>query len=667
MISGEAHQRRTVLVSALLLSLAALIAYANSFSVPFLFDDWVTIQHNPRLRELWPIWSAFNPPEFTGVGGRPVANLSLVLNYAISGDSVPGFHAINLLIHLLAGLTLFGIVRRTLRLPRWQERYQRSAETIALAAAALWLLQPLHTQAVTYVSQRTESLMGLFYLLTLYAFIRGVIAASRGWLLVAVVSCFAGMATKEGMVTVPVVVLLYDFVFLSGSVVTAWRRRWLVYAGLASSWILLAVLMSGLRGRGVGFGLGMSGWSYLLIECRAIMHYLSLSLWPAPLVFDYGVDLGRPGWTEALSAVALAGFGVGTIAALWRRPAAGFLAAWFLITLAPTSSVVPIPLQPVSENRVYVPSAAVLTALAFSVHACSGPRGLRACFVAALAFAGLTALRNRDYASEIAIWSDTVAKRPDSSRAHSNLGHALQAAGRLAEAKAQHERALQLRPEYAEAHVNLAALLGQLGQIDQAVAHSRRATEIDPRNPNAFFNLGVGLTQKGDLPGAIAAYEAALRLRTASAETHSNLALLLLRVGRPAEAILQSEAALRLKPGLVIARFALAVALTVTGKPADAIPHFQEVVRTEPNHFEASLNLGNLLLQLGRAPEALGPLATAARLNPNQPEIHFALGNALQAAGRVPEAIRSYEAAVRLNPQFEAAKDMLARLRSPAK
>src|SRR5688500_477519 len=215
--STEFREPTRVLLPAVLLAVAAVLAYANSFSVPLLFDDWVTIQHNPRLRQLWPIWSALSPPEYSGVGGRPVANLSFVLNYALTGESVPGFHAINLAIHFLAGLTLFGIVRRTLRLPQWRERFHRSAGAVALAVAGLWMLQPVQTQSVTYVSQRTESLMGLFYLFTLYAFIRGATSpGSRAWFIAAVASCFAGMGTKEGMVTIPVIILLYDFVFLSG-------------------------------------------------------------------------------------------------------------------------------------------------------------------------------------------------------------------------------------------------------------------------------------------------------------------------------------------------------------------------------------------------------------------------------------------------------------------
>ena len=691
--------RNRVLVSVALLAIAVVLAYANSFSVPLLFDDWVTIQHNPRLRQLWPIWAAFSPPENSGVGGRPIANLSFVLNYALTGESVRGFHAGNLVIHFLAGLTLFGIIRRTLRLPRWSEATRRSAEGVALAAAALWMLQPVQTQSVTYVSQRTESLMGLFYLLTLYAFIRGAEpGGKRRWFAVAVAACFAGMGTKEGMVTVPVMVLLYDFVFLSGSFINAWRIRWRVYAGLAASWVWLATLMGGLHGRGVGFGLGMSWWSYLLIECRAILRYLSLAIWPSPLVFDYGIDLGTPGVVEVLSALGVIALGIGTLVALWRAPVIGFLGAWFLITLAPTSSVVPIPLQPISENRIYVPTAAVLTGLAVLLHHVGGRRGLRATYVAAFVFGGLTAARNRDYWSELAIWADTVAKRPASSRAHSNLGHALQTTGRLAEAKLEHEAALQIRPDYAEAHVNLASILGQLGQLDAAVAHSRRAAQIDPRNPNAFFNLGVALTQKGDVAGAIAAYESAVRTGIASAETHCNLSLLLAPVGRVQEAIAHAETARRMKPDSVLSRFSLACALALGGRGLEAIPLFQEVIQAQPRHLEAHQNLGTLLLQIGKPAEALVVFESGIRINPNHAGVRFGLGNALLNTGRVADAIREYEAtlrltppspdlhlnlglalaqagrnaeaaanfetALRLNPQLKAAADGLARLRA---
>jgi tetratricopeptide (TPR) repeat protein len=649
--------RRTAFIAGAVLLVAALIAYANSFSVPLIFDDWVTILHNPNLRKVWPIWSAFSPPEYSGVGGRPIANLSFVLNYAVTGESMAGFHAVNLAIHFLAGLTLFGIVRRTLVRIEWPDRGAHVATVLALAVAAFWTLHPVQTQSVTYVSQRTEVLMGCFYFLTLYCFIRATESgATWRWPVLTTAACLAGMATKEGMVTAPVMLFLYDYVFVAGSITVAWRQRWRVYLALVATWIVLPLLMGGLRGRGVGFGLGMDAATYLLIECGAVMRYLGLALWPWPLVFDYGTDLGGVGAARMVSAVGIFGIALGTLWALWRRPAIGFLGAWFLITLAPTSSVVPIPLQPISENRVYVPLAAVVAGLVFWIATAIGRRDSRPVFTsAAFALVALTIARNRDYRSEVSIWADTVAKRPDSARAHNNLGHVLQAAGRLPEARAEHETALRLRPGYADAHLNLASVLGRLGMVDGALEHSHRAVQLEPQNANAHYNLGVAYREKGNVEAAIAAFEATLRVRPEFTEARNNVAILLLQTGKPAAAIAHSEAALRTNPNSIDARYNLACGLSMVGRSAEAAPLFQEVARVRPTRPDVQLNLGITLQQLGRVTEASDAYQALLRLDPNHAVAHFNLGNILLTTGKTAEALNHYEAALRSNPNFSDA------------
>lgn len=629
---------RDVVIAGVLLAIAALLAYANSFAVPLIFDDWVTIQHNPKLRQLWPIWEVFQPPEYSGVGGRPVANLVFVLNYALTGESMAGFHFFNLVLHLAAGLTLFGVVRRTLARGDWLRERAREATWVAAAVAAWWTLQPVQTQSVTYVSQRTEVLMGLFYFLTLYGFVRATEAgAGNGWRIVSMVCCAAGMASKEGMATAPVMVFLYDVAFVAGSWREAWSRRWRFHLSLCASWILLALLLGGLRGRGVGFGLGLDAFSYLLIECGAVLRYLTLGLWPWPLVFDYGTDLGGIGVTQWASAAVLVALGGATLWAWGRKPAWGFVGAWFFVTLAPTSSIVPIPLQPISENRVYVPLAAVATATALGLYGALGRRSGWVLGAAAVALGALTLARNRDYRSEVSIWSDTVAKRPDSSRAYNNLGHAFQAVGKLPEARAAHEKAIQLRPTYGEAHANLAAVLGRMGQVDGAIAYSRRATELEPKNANAFYNLGIGLRTKGQHAEAIQAFQTAIALKADYAEAHDNLAVTFLQVGRAAEGLAHSEAAVRIKPGWPEARYTLACALLLAGRAADAVPIFQEFLRLRPNHLEAYQNFGAALLQLNRPKEAAEVYQLMLRLDPN----HAFARQMLEKLGGAPAASKT--------------------------
>ena len=165
---GGRLARWGIILAGSVIVLAAWAAYANSFSAPFVFDDPMSIEQNPTIRHLDRLTDVLSPPATaTGAAGRPVVNLSLALNYTLGGLDVRGYHVVNTLIHALAGLVLFGIVRRTLLRPRWRESFGAAALPLAFAIALLWVLHPLQTESVTCVVQRSESLMGLFYLLAL--------------------------------------------------------------------------------------------------------------------------------------------------------------------------------------------------------------------------------------------------------------------------------------------------------------------------------------------------------------------------------------------------------------------------------------------------------------------------------------------------------------------
>lgn len=274
---------RAIFACGALIALATLAAYANSLGGPFVYDDGPAIADNVTLRHFT---SALFPPPGTTVSGRPIVNLSFALNYAISGSHGWSYHALNILIHLAAGLALFGVVRRTLS----ALNSQRSTST-AFAVALLWSLHPLQTEAVTYVVQRAESLMGLCYLLTLYGFVRAMQSPTpRRWSGVSFLACLGGMASKEVMVSAPLMVLLFDRTFFSGSFRRAFAQRKNFYLTLASTWLLLAALVASTGGdRGGTFVLDLAAaWSFWLTQFRAITHYLVLSFWPAPLIFEYG-------------------------------------------------------------------------------------------------------------------------------------------------------------------------------------------------------------------------------------------------------------------------------------------------------------------------------------------------------------------------------------------
>ena len=555
-----------------------LLAYYNSFTGPFIFDDAPSIATNPTIRHLWPMWQTLTPPRVTTVEGRPIANLSFAINYAFGGTKVWGYHALNVIIHVLAGLTLLGIIRRTLRLPTSRQRFGSVASPLAFIIAVIWMVHPLQTESVTYMVQRTESIMGLFYLLTLYCAIRGAESESPNiWYGLSAASCLLGMGSKEVMVSAPLMVLLYDRTFLSGSFKEAWRQRRRLYAMLAATWFLLGylVILTGNRSGTAGAGTGVAWSAYGLTQIQAIAHYLRLSVWPHPLVFDYGTALAsNVNLPCALIVIVLL---VGTLIALRRWPAVGFLGVWFFIILAPTSSVLPVATQTMAEHRMYLPLAAVVTMVIIGGFA-FGRNILRlrpqiqqtivwgAGGVVASVLVILTVQRNHDYRSEIAIWQDTINKLPSNPRAHYNLGHTLEKTGRIEEAIGQYEQALRIEPDRADTHNSFGVTLVQVGRIQEGIEHYEQALRIKPDYAEAHNNLGNVLFQTGKLDDAMVHYQQALRIKPDYAEAHNNLGNVLFQTGKLDGAMVHYQQALRIKPDFAEAHYDLGMAFEQAGE-----------------------------------------------------------------------------------------------------
>jgi len=508
----------------LLLVVLVAAAYANTFGVPFLFDDAIAVERNPTIRQLWPLSVPLSPPPEGGTTtGRPIVNLSLALNYAISGEAAWSYHVGNLLIHAGAALALFGLLRRTFAAPALRPVTGVVADSLAFAAAALWALHPLQTESVTNIAQRTESLCGLFYLLTLYACARAAEApALRRWPVLAFTACLLGMGTKEVMATAPLLALLYDRTFLAGSFAGAWRARRGLHLALAATWLLLAWLVfagGGTRGTSAGLGLGVSAWSYLLTQAEAVILYLHLTVWPHPLVLDYGTAVATSVaevWLEGLAVLALLG---ATAWALVRRPVAGFCGAWFFIILAPSSSFIPLVSQTMAEHRMYLPLAAITVPAVALAWRYLGARTWLLALAAGAACLALTVARNQDYRTAFSIWSDTVNRWPISARARLNLGVELQRLGQRKEAIRQFERAATLQPDYALAHYHWGVVLLEDGRATEAVNRRENAVRRAPAHAHAQLARGNALVRAGRPADALAPYARSLELKRAPTRT----------------------------------------------------------------------------------------------------------------------------------------------------
>jgi protein O-mannosyl-transferase len=611
---------------------ATMAAYWGSLGGAFLYDDVDSIVGNPTLLR-FP--DALFPPAGLTVSGRPLLNLSLAVNHAISGTAVWSYHALNLAIHAAGALLLFGIVRRTLASPLLRPRPEAERLVLAFGVSLLWALHPLQTESVAYVIQRAESLMGLLYLLMLYAFVRHASPGrgSAAWAAVSVSACLLGMGAKEVMVTAPLVVLLYDRAFAAGSIREAWRRRRALYFSYAACWAPLAFLVAGTGGRGgsAGFGSGVPWWAYTLTQFKAVVRYLGLSVWPRPLVGDYGRILAGSPAEVAICALVLVALAGGTWMLLRRNSPVGFLGAWFFLVLAPSSSVIPVSTEIMAEHRMYLPLAAVVTLIVLALNGIAGRRLLLALvLVIALAFGILTARRNRVYASSYTFWSDVARKVPGNAGAWNNLGIILAASGDQAGAIQDYERALSIAPTYAYAHYNLGNSLLATGRAAEAVEEYHAALRFRPRDASIHFNLGNALGREGKVPEAAAEFREALDIDPARADAWFNLA----------DAVLQAGD---------------------TAQSADAYAH---VVRLRPDFADARVNYGNVLAQMGRYAEAAEELREALRLDPGAADVHNDLGGVLAESGRLPEARAQFEEALRLKPDYAEARDNLGRVKT---
>ncbi len=598
-LAGLPPDTYRILVAWALLGGAIGAIYGRAVHAPFIFDDLSTIVDNPSITRLWPLTGdsgVLNPPLTAATTGRQLVNLSLALNYYFGQLDPFGYHVFNILVHLGSALLLWAIVRRTLRLEYFGGRFERAAEPLALLVALVWALHPLQTECVVYVTQRTESMMALFYLATLYGSLRywaATTPAGRSvWLALATLACMSGMACKEVMVSAPVVVLLFERTFIARSWLEALRKSWPLYAGLAVGWVLFGILnFDQPRSINAGFNRGLPAHVWWFSQAHVLWMYLKLVVWPWPLIIHYEMpylDTFAAAWPWIL-AVAL--LWIATLVLLWQRSSLGFLGIWVFAILSPTL-VVPLPTEVAAERRMYLPLAApaVLAIiggyqLARSIarfvepdasRAASGWHPLAmttACAVIVAMVLGVLDVRRLEaYHDDLAVWRDLLVYQPENAKAHFNLGVALMNVGRSPEAIEHYQRVLKSNSSFAmEAHFNLGAVLTHVGRPQEAIEHFQQVLKFDPDFAKAHNNLGLALMQCGRSPEAIERYEQAIRLDPDFARAHSNLGIALANEGRAEDAIAHFEQALRSQPDLLDAYLNLTVQYSKTRRSADAI------------------------------------------------------------------------------------------------
>ncbi|MCW5890940.1 MAG: tetratricopeptide repeat protein [bacterium] len=615
-----------------LLAIVIATTYANALHGPFVFDDWHTLERNPHLRSLANVPRFFVDPDTTTIlrenkDLRPLLVTTFALNWAVSGADTWSWHATSLLLHWLACVLLYRVVRDHLWLGD-------AGPPVGAAAALLVALHPLNSEPANYLSSRSALLTAVCYLGAFDAAVRGRRAAS-------VLLAAAAMLTKSIALPLPLVVLLHARLD---------RRR--VPWGLVGA--LAAVAVGGIAYRALllppwvletARQADVGPWTYFMTQWSALLYYLRLWVWPDALVIDR-VDYA---WTRSVleprawgSLLVLGGLGVAAWRAGRRRPAALFAALWIVVTLAPESSFVPLA-EAVNEHRPYLAMLGFGTLSALALWALAGGRRRPFAVAVALLALGLgtaTHVRNRVYQDDFALWQDAVAKAPANTRAWLNAGHAAMGRGLDAEARRMLLEAHRLSPCYAYVQMNLSALdvragdlagslrwaddavrcqprlalaqqyraaaLERLGRADEALAAYRRVTELDAVHAEAWRAQARLLEGRADWAEAAGAWERAIAADPTNADAFMRAGLLYAwRLRNPSRAVPRFRSVLALMPTHYGAHYQLAVALLADGQV--------EAARTAWNRFVPMAQAIGDTASLASAPAALSEGSESAR------------------------------------------------------
>lgn len=567
--------------AAALLLACSLLAYSNSFQADFHFDDHHQIVKNHHLRDLRNIPRFFVDARLGSYqaeqrGYRPVTYATFALNYALSGYRVFGYHLFNFLLHAANALLVLSVVTVVLR-----DRKEEDTFHPALFAALAFALHPIQTGAVSYISGRAVLLATFFCLSSFLAFTAFRRAGKAGGkvaaLAISVLLFLAGLLSKEMAVSLPALLVVYDVVLTSrrkeGLLGTF--RSALFYTPYLAVIVATVVIKKLLQGfvavKTTPFGTA----EYLLSQSKVVLLYLRLLVLPVRQNADYDLPLTRSvDPAVVLAAAAIAAAFVMLLALRRRRPCISFFGLWFIVALAPESSLVPITDLAV-EYRLYLPSVGFVACGALLLFRVLRRRALRfAAAAAVLVPLGLlTWSRNLVWASELSLWRDVAEKAPYSARAHSSLGRALYLEGRHREAAEALEKALKMAPAFPQrygVHNNLGLAYMDLGLVSEALPHFREAIRLYPDFMEAHQNLGRLFNRLGRHREAVTVLMQAVRLAPGDPDVRAELATAYLGLGDRAKALEEGAEAVRYAPRSFVAHYNLAVLYDLNGMAGEA-------------------------------------------------------------------------------------------------
>jgi Flp pilus assembly protein TadD len=646
-----------------LLALAVWAVFGQTLRFDFVnYDDNRYVYENPVVKNgltLENIGWAFT--HNVASNWHPLTVISYMADASLYGAKPGGYHLTNVLLHTVAALLLF-VALKAMTGALW-----RSAFVVAVFA-----IHPLRVESVAWVSERKDVLSGVFFMLTLSAYVsyvhqstvpaaastfqRFTLHASRFYWL-ALLFFALGLMSKPMLVTLPFVLLLLDYWPLgrftptsdvgvgvhastlqrfNASTVQRLLLEKIPFVALSAAFCVVTLVAQQQSGAVAELTrnpppdpLGNVFVSYA--------RYLGKTFWPAGLAGFYPYPGPWSGEQVVLALVLFAGLGAAALALGRRFPYVAVGWFWFVGMLIPVIGLVQVGSQSLADRYTYLPQIGLCLMVVWGVVELLGRAALprhrlllgSAAVVTLAALMAVAHVQTGYWRDSFSLWQHSLACTSENYIAHYNLGTALADQGKWEEAIDQFQRAFQLAPGDNYVRIHLANALFKRGQWAETIQLYERALELQPDSATAHCGLGVVLAAGGDIHGAIQHYNQALQLEPDSVEAHSGLGAALAAQGNWAQAVQHCERAVQLAPDQALPQMNLGNVLAMQGKMAEAIPHFERAVQLKPDYARAHFNLAAALAHEGKSAEALPHFQQALDLATAQGDI--ALANAARA------------------------------------
>ncbi len=658
-------------IHVLLIAALGLFIYANTFNVPFTFDDKPSIVTNTVIRD----FHVFIDPSKLASLDTPsavkslfktrfIGYLSFAADYWLHGLDVTGYHVINLLIHIINAILIYWLVLLTFQTPFFSKHQNadKSALLVAFFSALLFVCHPVQTQSVTYIVQRFTSLATLFYILSIVSYVKSRVCnmfmARYFFYSVSLISAILAMFTKEISFTLPLVITLYDFCFFQDT----FKKRILYLLPILLTSLIIPIVLVGFNiflldinsiDNSLLFvsGRTISKTDYLFTQFRVIITYIRLLLFPVSQNLDYDYPIYHSFFTSAvflsfimLSLIFTAAMYLFHLSRIpqnkyrycYRIIAFGIF--FFFIALSVESGIIPI-FDVIFEHRIYLPSIGLIISIVASLILLRGILKAKKIYIFKTIIPLLIAIvfvfsvaahaRNETWKTAIGLWEDSAIKSPNKPRPHYNLCLLYLGQGRYDDAIKECTIAINKNHDFADAHNNLGVAYRRIGQSDLAMTEFQTAARLTPNDINIRRNLGLSYEEHGSLSEAVEEFRVVMQYNPLFINELNNFGVTLYQQGNLNAAIQRDKIVIKLKPDLDQAHYNLALAYKKQNHLEQAVTEFKTTISLNPNLARAHYNLALVLRQQGKLNAAAIALESALKLQPDYADARQALDSLL--------------------------------------